>query len=87
MSSERPTSVREFLSGPDGRNVGGADRLLRAVTGGGALLVAAAGAVGVVSLTGAAVGFAALFGLMVGATAVTRRCWMNYLFGVDSCRR
>jgi len=66
------------------KNVGGVDRQLRFVVGA-LLLVAGA----VVAATGAAGGTVALVALAGGVgllfNAVTQRCLMNRLFGVDTC--
>lgn len=84
-------AVVEFLRGPDEANVGGLDRVWRAVVGPVVLTATVAALLGRFDV-GAGVVAAALLGvgLFVGAvvthSAATRRCRVNYLTGVDTAR-
>ena len=73
------------------KNVGGAERAVRAVVGPSILLVGIAALGSFVTLASGFAGTAiavilALGGLRMSQTAITQRCYMNALLGRDTCR-
>jgi hypothetical protein len=84
--------VVSFLTGPSVPNVGGLDRVWRAVVGPLLLVGVVAALAGVLDVgTGAAsvagLAVAAAVGAIVTHSAVTCRCRVNHLTGVDTSAR
>jgi len=81
--------LREVKAGK--KNIGGSERVVRAVVGPSLLLVGIAGLVGTGTfapgLAGTAVAVVlGIAGLRMSQTAITQRCYVNALLGRDSCR-
>ncbi|AHZ22421.1 DUF2892 domain-containing protein [Haloferax mediterranei ATCC 33500] len=72
-------------------NVGGYDRIVRAILGPVLIIVGAAALAGVVpAMTGTlglvVAGAALLVGAVLAATAVTQKCPMNKALGINTCK-